>query len=514
MKVFVGPVCIVSTILSCGLASAGERGAHLGMKLACKHYGDAWNSGSKGALYGVATSDFAAQFGRVPDDMFAQMPRGGGGGVAGSFKSRGGGYGEVSVSTSQGPMTFILVGSGFHWRVADIQKSGDGGQWVSLKSYLDASLTAREFMVSFHGGDDGFRYSASSGFNGGFNALPADDLVRVRRVLPPPCLNVKPYLIFNGSYADLTVTPPDGQPGDRVTIRLVNEGSWKVNDFGIDTAKMRIASFQRSMPALACVAALGQFIEDPEHHDPAGFTPAGELRTALAYAKSKKPFLMKSNDVRTKLEVSDDGKTVFAHYPGRLVRMSLTDESRLAKIELSSAQDKWSDVAQAIAVQRKFQELSVASLASFPFGRPKTAAVKSVLVNAGAVERVVDKTVAVASKAISKGLPQPKKLDIGKPADAKVEVASAVSARKVEKDARGDVTTTAVKAEVLVASAAPISKPIPTAQPKAVVDSQAVAQPAITPEVQPASYYDVPQQSAPQYVPYQNQRRVRGRRWR
>lgn len=491
---------MVLTILSTPLALAGPKGLHLGMKLACKHYGDAWNSGSKGALYGVSTSDFAYQWGRMPDDLFASMPRGGGGGVAGSFKNRGGGYGEVSVSTSQGPMTFILVGHGFNWRVADIQKTGDGGQWVSVKNYLDASLSAREFMTAFHSEtDESFRNVASSGFNGVFNATEAGDLKRVRRVLPPPALDVKPYLIFNGNTADITVHPPNGAPGDRVAIRLIHEGSWKVNDFEVDTARMRIASFQKAIPALACVTALGAFVNDPQSVDPTSFTANGELRDALVYARSQKPFPMQSGEKWKRLEVADDGATVFAHYPGRMVRMSIgsTGGPVLTRLEMAAQQGKWSDVAQALAIQKKVKEFSLASALSLPLVKPRAAAVASVLEKASAVERVVEKTAVAVAKPAKSPLPEPKRLVIAAAPAAKVESAQAVAVRTTTPAAPpaapAAVVTSAVKAEQ--------------------VETPATAPAEVQPTVQPVTYFVQPQQ-APRYVPYQQARRCRSGRWR
>ena len=52
------------------LAPPAQAGLHLGMKLACKRYGDAWNSGSQSALWGATTGDFASVWNRMPADMY------------------------------------------------------------------------------------------------------------------------------------------------------------------------------------------------------------------------------------------------------------------------------------------------------------------------------------------------------------------------------------------------------------------------------------------------------------
>src|SRR5690606_12634490 len=144
---------------------------------------EAWNSGDVRALQGVATRDFYEQWQRMPASSFAKLPRGGSAQVLSTQK--GNGSGTVTVSTRGGAMTFLLVGGGFDWRVADIFRAGDDGQRISVKEYLDLSLTASEFMedLKYKGGSS-FHDSISHRFRSSFRELTADDLARIRNFLP------------------------------------------------------------------------------------------------------------------------------------------------------------------------------------------------------------------------------------------------------------------------------------------------------------------------------------------
>src|SRR5687768_2068842 len=86
---------------------------HLGMKLACKRYGDAYKAGNKRELMAESSPDFANLWNRVPQEIFAKLPRSGSGAVLSSQKTPAGG--TVTVATNQGQVTFVLVGGGFSW---------------------------------------------------------------------------------------------------------------------------------------------------------------------------------------------------------------------------------------------------------------------------------------------------------------------------------------------------------------------------------------------------------------
>jgi len=47
-------------------------------------------------------------------------------------------------------------------------------------------------------------------------------MARVRRILPPPYLNSKALPDLQLQHAEMTVVPPDAQPGEQVAIHLVH----------------------------------------------------------------------------------------------------------------------------------------------------------------------------------------------------------------------------------------------------------------------------------------------------
>jgi hypothetical protein len=386
---------IVSACLM--LALPASAGPHLGMKLACKHYGDAWNSGSRSALYGQVTGDFAHQFRRMPNDLFADMPRGGGGKVLSHTK--GAGSGRVTVATSQGVMTFVLVGSGFNWRVADIYKAGDDGRTVSLKSYLDATMTSREFMrdLKERQGTE-FYASLSSSFRSSFRDLDRSELVIIRELVGNSQLIGKPFVSMHGSSATLDVR----LSGDkRARMTLVREGSWKVDDYSVQSPTMTIASFRRSLQTLVAVQRFREFMQTPSSTDPRLFTAKGNLQDSLVrvHELGFLPMHQKPSPMRH--------CTIDAS--GRLVSIDLTDrhckiqmastgrELRIAKVDVTMG-NRWADLGHLIALNERVRgSLAIMNLtqprirqaATIAEVTKESATEPSVLTNASAEEPVV-----------------------------------------------------------------------------------------------------------------------------
>src|SRR5215207_5223396 len=104
---------IVGALFAClvGVQSA-DAGLHLGMKLACKRYGDAWAAGDRAALQSAVTEEFAAVWQRIPDSMFAKLPKSDSAdsAVLSSQKSPTGA--TVSVQTQDDVIVFHLQGTG------------------------------------------------------------------------------------------------------------------------------------------------------------------------------------------------------------------------------------------------------------------------------------------------------------------------------------------------------------------------------------------------------------------
>lgn len=389
MRSFRIGLVLVGWSLAAGNADAG---LNLGMKQACKRYGDAWNSGSQGALAGVTTGDFAAQWARVPPEVFARMPRGSGGRVLGS--SKGGGVGHVTVSTSQGVLTFVLVGGGFHWTVADIYKPGDDGQTVSLKQYLDVTLTSGEFITRLkYADDDSFKESISTSFQAAFAALSETQLADLRSFLPEIHRNVKPYVRFDGDRATMKVAIPDREPGDTVTFHLRHDGGWRVDDYVIESQALGVPSFRNAMPMIAAVSGFRRFLKDPVANDPVRFTAAGSLRDALLAAQAQKPFPMRMGKDSRRIDIDESGRSAEIQFPNRLVRIQLEEceeSPGIARITVKMG-DRWADLSHLLALQSRLAGTLLARGIALPTAEPvstPTAATTSVAAKVEPVERV------------------------------------------------------------------------------------------------------------------------------
>lgn len=341
--------------------TAAQAGLHLGMKLACKRYGDAWNSGSRSALWGSSTSDFASVWSRMPAEDFAELPRGGKSKVIASHKDHG--SGTVTVSTSHGPMTLLLVGHGMKWTVADIYRAGDDGRTVSVKNYVDATLTAREFMHDLkYVGRDSFYDSITPDFRAAFATLSPADLDRVRQFLPDLDKTPKPYVTMDDDSALVRVQIPGQGPQDVITFQLVRSNSWRVADYSVDSRTVQIASFRRSVATIAAISAFGEFVDSPQSLDPSSFTMPGELCSSLKAARNETPFPITPPGERLELKISDDGCIAQLRYPTRSVRIHLAPcpggPERIGKVELGLGRE-WTDLAGLLTTRRQLQQFSL-----------------------------------------------------------------------------------------------------------------------------------------------------------
>ena len=118
---------------------------HLGMKLACKRYGDAFKSGRQAEVAAACTPAFGRCWTRLPADAFADLPRGGNAQLIATKKN--GNTGFVTARTAQGVVTFVMEGQGFDWLVADIRRTDERGQTISVREFMEVTLTANEFIV-------------------------------------------------------------------------------------------------------------------------------------------------------------------------------------------------------------------------------------------------------------------------------------------------------------------------------------------------------------------------------
>lgn len=340
--------------LLAALATSTSAAPHIGMKLACKRYGEAWNSGSRSAVMSVVTGDFASVWARVPADAFASMPRGGGGGVMGSSKGRG--SGTVTVSTSQGALTFVLVGGGFNWTVADIYKAGDDGQSVSLKSYLDVVCTSSEFINGLKAEGHAYHGKVTENFSSALAALSSDEMTHIRAMLPSNTKGIKPYVSIGSESAIMSVRVPNGGPNDKVTFRLARSNGWRVDDYEIRSGAMSVPSFKSALPLLAATASLKQFVLNPDASDPTRFTSAGDLRDLLVALKAEKPFPMKPSAAKH-MSVSEDGQTATIIFPDRQIHVAMGSSEGHAVIDRMwiLTGDRWADFAHVMSLRRQLR---------------------------------------------------------------------------------------------------------------------------------------------------------------
>lgn len=260
------------------------------MKLACKRYGDAWSSGSLGAVRAATTAEFGNAWARLPRDIFASLPRAGGGDVLHTSKGRG--TGVVQVMTSEGVVHFHVVGSGFNWTVADIHKRNDEGALVSLRDTLNAACTMREFAAIFTNPKDtrSLDSHTSKRFQQALAAIPDATLERIRtsmkRVKPP----ARPTVHFRNFGAVVTVPVSESNPQERVVFHVVNQNGWKVDDMGFATSRLQVASLRNNIRSLAASSDFGAYCRGDHSIHPQQFT-TGELCDELCwFHENGKPF--------------------------------------------------------------------------------------------------------------------------------------------------------------------------------------------------------------------------------
>jgi len=353
---------------------SADSGLHFGMLLSCKAYGDAFNGGRKSQLLATCTPEFAAQWERVPNWAFRQLPRTNGGKLMGSLRTSNGG--SVTVSTSQGMVTFVLLETPTGWKVADIYKKNDDGSPLSLKGYLDATLTANEFMVKLKRvGGTTYHENLTPDFRNAFESWPQEQVDRVRDFLPDPKPNGIPSVRLGDGAATVRCRLPNGGPNEIVTFYLKDELGWKIDDFSIDSRSTNIPSFRAALGVLAASMSFGEFCRSPQDGRPESVSAPGALRDALDYAKTLKDSPFPKPQKPLYFAVADDGQIAEMTYADRKVRISLSDDvnyrGRLANVELRSA-GTWTSVADLILLKKRVSE--IASFSSWLTGSKNDAA--------------------------------------------------------------------------------------------------------------------------------------------
>jgi hypothetical protein len=347
-------VCLLASLLP------ADGGLHLGMLLSCKAYGEAFNHGRKAQLTAACTPDFAAQWERVPTSVFAKLPKTGQGKLMGSLQTSNGG--SVTVSTSQGIVTFIMLRTGGGWKVADIYKKNDDGSPLSLKGYLDATLTANEFMTKLKRvGGSSYHKNITPEFRAAFESWPQEEVDRIREFLPDPKPQGIPSVRLGDGAATVRCRLPGGGPNELVTFHLKDQGGWKIDDFSIQSRTTEIASFRDALGVLAASMSFGEFCRNHSKGKPECVAAPGPLRDALHYARTMKesPFPPVQKPLR--FAIASDAMSAEMTYADRKVRICLSHDphhrGRLDCVELRSG-GAWASVADLILLKQRVSEIA------------------------------------------------------------------------------------------------------------------------------------------------------------
>jgi hypothetical protein len=353
---------LMTAIAVCLLASVAptDSGLHFEMLISCKSYGEAFNSGRKNHLIAACTPEFAAQWERVPTHVFHKLPRTGSGKLMGSLQTSNGG--SVTVSTKQGIVTFVLLRTTYGWKVADIYRKNDDGSPISLKGYLDATLTANEFMTKLKRvGGSAYHENLTPEFRAAFESWPQEEVDRIRDFLPDPKPHGIPVVRLGDGAAMVKCRLPNGGPNEIVTFYLKDQIGWKIDDFSIQSRTTQIPSFRDALGVLAASMSFGEFCRDPKKGKSEAVAAPGPLRDALDYAKTLEDSPFPPPQKPLLFAISEDAHSAEMTYADRKVRISLSSDpnyrGRLTNVELRSA-GTWASVADLILLKKRVSEVA------------------------------------------------------------------------------------------------------------------------------------------------------------
>ena len=356
----------IAVCFGANLAVAGQGGLHIGMKLACKRYGDAWLAGDKDALILATTDEFAAVWRAMPDAMFKKLHKSSADGAQVLASSKSATDARVAVQAPDGKLVFALDGAGFNWKVADVETSNMFGETVSLKHSVAASLAARQFLAGLNGGD--FGNSLSSRFRTVLVGMQPGDFSAVRTFIPhidEPKPTKRPVVRFRGPNA-ARIASAIGNGESEAVVSLVNEHGWRVDDLSVAGQGMRIPSLRDALATLAAAAKLGEFFKSPRTVDPASFAAPGKLFDELKKAFEGGP--SPPNPAAAKivhLRVADDPRLAYLKYPDKWILVSTdpTGPGRALVRDLHLHQNgKWQNAADLLALNRAVKDNPLAKL--------------------------------------------------------------------------------------------------------------------------------------------------------
>ena len=319
-------------------SSLVQAGPNLGMKLACKEYGEAWQMGSRAQLASACTPALMQQFNRLKPEEFAalraemakQSPA-----VVGSNKESGAGL--VTIQTQKGLVHIQLVGSGFNWVVADVRSTNRHGQAVSLRENLDVTCTAREFMDNLADAKHPLMQDKMTpALRQSFTRVTPAELVMGREILGTPLARVGIDCVINGNSADVVVK----QPGDHfVHFKLLRQtNGWKTEDVSFQTEQLSMASLRDGFDSFCAVVSLGRQIKHPDSKQDLSFVADRELRAELNQLADTQESVAeeKADAANHRLTISKDGKKAVCVESKRQSEITLTQESPTSRHQIAA----------------------------------------------------------------------------------------------------------------------------------------------------------------------------------
>jgi hypothetical protein len=367
------PAVWICTIAFLHVSDATAGGLHLGMKLACKRYGDAWTAGDKQAVAAACAEDFSGVWHAMPDALFAKLPKPKADDAEVLDSRKGLDEAEVEVSTGDGSIVFQLEGRGFQWLVADLRVRNEADESVSLKHSLAVSLAARNFLEAMNDPDGrGFAACCSGEFRAKLARLDANEWKLVKGYLPTmqePAPTKRPNVRFHGRSAASMTTQSPTSGGGEVALTFVNENGWRIHDLAVRGKGMLIPSFRDSLPVLAATAAMGKFLKDPKSLDPVAFVAPGKLLEEFAHLHKGSPPPPACGDKPECVRVTNDSRQVFVKYPEKWVMVAMDaspEKSRIAIVQLHQA-GKWQNASDLLALHRSVQSAGLGWLTQAGF---------------------------------------------------------------------------------------------------------------------------------------------------
>lgn len=325
-------VVLSSAIVATFVAiSASEGAPHLGMKLACKRYGEAWASNSQQQVAAACAPELARQIQRLKPEEFAVLQREMANQAPSVVQSgKGYGGGTVVVQTRNGLVHLHVVGSGFNWIVTDVISPDHAGVYASLKDNLDVSCTAREFFENLADrSKDLVAERMSAGLWSSFQKVSPEELALGRLILGTPIERKGADSFVRGDRAEVVVRQA-GNHSVRFKLARIG-GRWIVDDVSFDTEQLALFSLQNSFDSFCAVVSLGDHIRHPSHEAKLTYVADAELHSELVQL-SEAPELGSQNPSSRAghvLRISNDG-----------LKASCSEARRHSEITLVSSTEK------------------------------------------------------------------------------------------------------------------------------------------------------------------------------